>query len=252
MAKTALEKEIEKQRKSDEKAVREQRNRQIAENIVRSQTTIYGVQIMDDDAEKLLDAILSQYDGNENNHVGFKTDGLPRALTESIAVQYEKLKMYGVIASVIPYGSGAIITLSDMAKNYKSRKADALREEQEDRERQKKLETDYLKIQSMSVEQLREIYLQAVVANDKLQKSIDVQESQLQVLKDLFSSGEESVAIQEEIMRLLIKQEENDHPIRDYLAEKGGDIGVAALTAAGPIVWSGIKTWLASKGIIIP
>lgn len=249
MAKSALEKEFEKQRKSDEKVAREQRNRQIAENIIHSQPILYGVQIMDDDAEKLLDAILSQYDGNENNHVGFKIDGLPRALTESIAVQYEKLKMYGVIASVIPYGSGAIITLSDVAKTYKTRKEEALRKEREDKDRREKLETDYLKIQSMSVEQLREIYLQAVVANDKLQKSIDVQESQLQVLKDLFSSGEESVAIQEEIMRLLIKQEENDHPIRDYLADKGGDIGVAALTAAGPIVWAGIKTWLASKGI---
>lgn len=252
MAKSAIGKEIEKQRRENAKAEREARNRQIAESIIAGQRDVFGVRIIDDDSEALLDAILSQYDGNENNHVGFRGDDLPRSLHDSIAIQYEKLKMYGLISSCIPYGNGAIITLSDTAKTYKVRKEEALRKQREEREQRQKLETDYLKIQSMSVEQLRDIYLQSVVVNQTLQQSLDLQEKQLQVLKNLFASGEDGVAVQKEIMQMLIDQENGKHPIREYLADKGGDLGVAAITAATPLVWSGIKAWLATQGIIIP
>lgn len=252
MAKSAIEKALEKQNKANAKAEREAKNRQIAESIITGQPTLFGVRILDSDSETLLNAILSQYDGNDNNHVGFRGDDLPRSLHDSIAIQYEKLKMYGLISSCIPYGNGAIITISDTAKTYKDRKEEALRKHEEEQERRQKLETDYLKIQNMSADQLREIYLQAVVVNQTLQQSIDLQEKQLQVLKDLFASGEDGVAVQKEIMQMLIDQEKDRHPVREYLADKGGDLGVAAITAATPLVWSGIKAWLATKGIIIP
>lgn len=242
MAKSALEKAIEKQNKANEKAEREARNRQIAASIIEGQPVLYGVRILDSDSEALLDAILSQYDGNENNHVGFRGDNLTRSLHDSIVIQYEKLKMYGVI----------IFLYSITAKTYKDWKEEAVRKQKEEQERRQKLETDYLKIQGMPAEQLREIYLQAVVANQTLQQSLDLQEQQLQVLKDLFASGEDGVAVQKEIMQMLIDQENDKHPIREYLADKGGDLGVAAITAATPLVWSGIKAWLATQGIIIP
>ena len=251
MAKSAIEKALEKQNKANAKAEREAKNRQIAESIIAGQPTLFGVRILDSDSETLLNAILSQYDGNDNNHVGFRGDDLPRSLHDSIAIQYEKLKMYGLISSCIPYGNGAIITISDTAKTYKDRKEEALRKHEEEQERRQKLETDYLKIQNMSADQLREIYLQAVVVNQTLQQSIDLQEKQLQVLKDLFASGEDGVAVQKEIMQMLIDQEKDRHPVREYLADKGGDLGVAAITAATPLIWSGIKAWLATKGIII-
>ena len=252
MAKSALEKAIDKQNKANAKAEREAKNRQIAESIIAGQPILFGVRILDPDSEALLDAILSQYDGNDNNHVGFRGDDLPRSLYDSIAIQYEKLKMCGLISSCIPYGNGAIITISDTAKTYKDRKEEALRKQKEEHERRQNLEMDYLKIQSMSADQLREIYLQAVAANHTLQHSLDLQEKQLQVLKDLFTSGEDGVAVQKEIIQMLIDQENDKHPIRDYLVDKGGDLGVAAITAATPLVWSGIKSWLASKGIMIP
>lgn len=252
MAKSAIEKALEKQNKANAKAEREAKNRQIAESIIAGQPTLFGVRILDSDSETLLNAILSQYDGNDNNHVGFRGDDLPRSLHDSIAIQYEKLKMYGLISSCIPYGNGAIITISDTAKTYKDRKEEALRKHEEEQERRQKLETDYLKIQNMSADQLREIYLQAVVVNQTLQQSIDLQEKQLHVLKDLFASGEDGVTVQKEIMQMLIDQENDKHPIREYLADKGGDLGVAAITAATPLVWSGIKAWLATKGIILP
>lgn len=158
MAKSAIEKALEKQNKNNEKAEREARNRQIAASIIEGQPVLYGVRILDPDSEKMLDAILSQYDGNENNHVGFRGDNLPRSLYDSIAIQYEKLKMYGLISFCIPYGNGAIITISDTAKTYKNQKEKAVSKQKEEQERRQKLETDYLKIQGMSVEQLREIY----------------------------------------------------------------------------------------------
>jgi len=252
MAKSAIEKALEKQNKANAKAEREAKNRQIAESIIAGQPTLFGVRILDSDSETLLNAILSQYDGNDNNHVGFRGDDLPRSLHDSIAIQYEKLKLYGLISSCIPYGNGAIITISDTAKTYKDRKEEALRKHEEEQERRQKLEMDYLKIQNMSADQLREIYLQAVVVNQTLQQSIDLQEKQLQVLKDLFASGEDGVAVQKEIMQMLLDQEKDKHPVREYLADKGGDLGIAAITAATPLVWSGIKAWLATKGIIIP
>lgn len=42
---------------------------------------------MDADSETMLQAILGQYDGNDNNHVGFCSEGLHRSLAESIALQ---------------------------------------------------------------------------------------------------------------------------------------------------------------------
>lgn len=252
MAKSALEKALDKQNKANVKAEREAKVRQIAASIIDGQPVVFGVRIIDPDSEALLEAILSQYDGNENNHVNFRGDGLSRSLHESIAVQYEKLKMYGILSSVIPYGNGAIITLSDTAKTYQARKEEALRKQQEEQERQQKLETDFLKIQSMSADQLREIYLQAVLANQKLQQSLDVQDKQLQVLKNLFASGEDGVAVQKEIMQMLIAQENDKHPVGDLLKDKGADLGVAAITAATPFVWTAIKNWLVTQGIIIP
>lgn len=77
---------------------------------------------------------------------------------------------------------------------------------------------------------------------------------QLQVLKDLFTSGEDGVAVQKEIMQMLIDQENDKQSTREYLADcdRGRNLGVAVITAATPKVWSGIKAWLATKGIIIP
>lgn len=87
---------------------------------------------------------------------------------------------------------------------------------------------------------------------DYQKEQIEVLSQQLQVLKDLFTSGEDGVAVQKEIMQMIIDQENDKHPIRDYLKDKGGDLGVAAITAATPMVWSGIKAWLATQGIVLP
>ena len=47
---------------------------------------------------------------------------------------------------------------------------------------------------------------------------------------------------------MLIEQENDKPPIRESLADKEGDFGVAAITVATPLVWFGIKAWLATRG----
>lgn len=132
MAKSALEKTIEKQTKATEKAAREARLRERATAIVSAQPIISGFQIMDKDAEDTLKTILEAYDGNENNYVNFDNQSLPRALQESAGLQYEKLQMYGVLTSVTQYLSGSMITLSDRAKTYFKDKEEALEKEKQE------------------------------------------------------------------------------------------------------------------------
>lgn len=80
---------------------------------------------MDRESEQLLEEILHQYDGNENNYVNFETDPLPRSLQDSISVGYEKLQMYGVLASANTYITGAMLTLSESGKSYFNDKKNA-------------------------------------------------------------------------------------------------------------------------------
>lgn len=139
MAKTYMEKAIEKQTKAAEKAAREARLREHASMIVSSQPIVSGFQIMDKDSEDTLQAILQQYDGNDRNYVNFNEDALTRPLRDSAGLQFEKLQMYGVVVSIIQYLSGSMITLSDKAKTYFSDKDDALKRDKEEKAEKKRI-----------------------------------------------------------------------------------------------------------------
>lgn len=117
-AKSAEQKIIEKQMKAQEKAAREAKLRERASGLVGAAHMVEGFRVMDPESEALLDEILKQYDGNERNYVSITRDLLPRSLQESCQVLYETLVMYGMVSSVLPYGNGAMITLSDSGKSY--------------------------------------------------------------------------------------------------------------------------------------
>ena len=139
MPKSDIQKAMEQQKKQD----RENRNRMYASSVVDAQPVVSGFRLMDSEAEKLLAEILNQYNGNENNHVGFRGENLPRSITENIGVQFEKLKLYGVLASVIPYGQGGgIMTISDTAKTYFSDKEAALKRAEEEKNKLNRLDED--------------------------------------------------------------------------------------------------------------
>ena len=116
--KSAEQKIIEKQMKAQDKTAREEKLRDRASGLVGAAHMVEGFRIMDSESEALLDEILKQYDGNERNYVCFERHLLPRNLQEACPVLYEALIMYGMLSSVIAYGKGAMITLSDSGKNY--------------------------------------------------------------------------------------------------------------------------------------
>ena len=140
MAKTAFEKAVEKQTKEAQKAAREAKIRERASAIVNAQPLVSGFQIMDQDAEVVLKAILDAYDGNENNYIGgFDRDLLPRYLQDSVGVEYEKLQMYGMLSSVLQYLSGANLTITERAKSYFDDKETALTRAEEDKKEQRRI-----------------------------------------------------------------------------------------------------------------
>lgn len=118
MAKTELQRILEKQQKEQQKYAREAQNRERAAAVVAGAKRLGTFRVMDKESEMLLKEILRQYDGNENNEVSFNVEGLPQYLQDSISVGYEKLQMYGVLAQAISYISGAILTLSESGKTY--------------------------------------------------------------------------------------------------------------------------------------
>lgn len=118
MAKSAIEKALEKQqreaKKLADKQLREQRkqaqkemNRQVASTIVNGQPIVGGMRIMDSSSEEILQCILSVYDGNKNREVQGNDTMIPAAYQSSLSLEFEKLKMYGVLTSSYIYISAA-------------------------------------------------------------------------------------------------------------------------------------------------
>jgi exonuclease VII large subunit len=83
-------------------------------------------------------------------------------------------------------------------------------------------------------------------------QQIELNEQQLIVLKNIFASGEDGVAVEKEIMKLIQEQIDSSHPLWDYVKDKGGDIAVAGVTAGAPVLYGSIKMYLSSKGILLP
>lgn len=97
------------------------------------------------------------------------------------------------------------------------------------------------------------IQLQKVVENqnsyiDILKKQLEMQEKQLLILKNIFVSGEHGVAVEKEILELIQKQIDSNHPLWEYVKDKGGDVAVAGI----PVIYNAIKMYLVSKGIQLP
>ena len=84
------------------------------------------------------------------------------------------------------------------------------------------------------------------------QQHLELDEQQLTILKNIFASGEDGVAVEKEIMELIQEQIDSSHPLWDYVKDKGGDIAVAGVTAGVPVIYAAIKQYLASKGILLP
>ena len=114
MPKSAIEKAIEKQMKQDKQlaakrkreedkrareAARKVAIREQAMTIVNGQPIISGLRIMDDASEEVFKIILSAYEPNDERFVSGNYEIIPVAYHDSLSVEFEKLRLYGVISS---------------------------------------------------------------------------------------------------------------------------------------------------------
>lgn len=101
------------------------------------------------------------------------------------------------------------------------------------------------------------IELQTVISNqnkyiNQLNQQLSTQQQQLEILKNLFASEENGIAVEREILELIRKEIDSKDPLWEFVKDKGGDIAVAGITSGAPIIFTALRNFLASKGIILP
>ena len=143
MAKSALEKQIERQMKQekqladrkqleDDKRAKEQQRqaqktaiREQAASIVNGQPLIEGFRIMDATAEEMLKCLLNSKGRNEA-HVNYTREDFPPYVRFSVSVELEKLIQYGMIGSPTKWDNGGMLDLMPPALSYFENKEKAL------------------------------------------------------------------------------------------------------------------------------
>lgn len=99
MAKSSLEKTLEKQHREEKRMAEKRARREKAIAIVTGQPIIGEMRIMDQTAEEILRVILSVYDGNERQYVHGSDEDFPPAYRSSLQLEFEKLSAYGMITN---------------------------------------------------------------------------------------------------------------------------------------------------------
>lgn len=152
MAKSALEKAIEKQMKQtkqlDAKRKREEDKRareeaaearkvalrERATIIVNGQPMVGGMRIMDEAAEEIFKILLSVYKPNDERSVRGSFDIIPAAYHTSLSLEFEKLSLYGVISSPCVWIGGMWeATITPQGNSYFTNKEQALKKDAEEK-----------------------------------------------------------------------------------------------------------------------
>lgn len=84
------------------------------------------------------------------------------------------------------------------------------------------------------------------------QAELETQSEQLDILKNIFASGEDGVQVEKEIMLLIQRQIDENHPLWDYVKDKGGDLAVTGVTVGIPVLYNAFKAFMLSKGVTLP
>lgn len=154
MAKSPLEKQIERQmqqekqlaerkRRDDEKRARDQvkadRKTAIttqASSVVNGQPLIEGFRIMDQTAEEMLSCLLKSERQN-GTRVSFSLDIFPPYVHMSIGMELEKLVQYGMIGGLMVFMGGGMLDLLPPALTYFANKEEALQRQKKHEEESK-------------------------------------------------------------------------------------------------------------------
>ena len=152
----------------------------------------------------------------------------------------------------------AVMAASQRQQHYSEVRSilDVLDEKREIDKKQLKATEDTAKNTAMTNEQLAMTNERLEMVVDNQGKYINILEDQLRIsqlklqkLSDLFSSLEDGVAVEKEIMGQIQSQIDENHPLWDYVKDKGGDI---AVTIATPILVNAFKAFLIANGILVP
>lgn len=96
-------------------------------------------------------------------------------------------------------------------------------------------------------------YIDVLKTQLSIQKQqLEFDEQQLTILNSIFASEEDSVIVEKEIMKHIKEQIDSTHPLWDYVKDKSGDVAVAGVIVGAPVLYSAIKAYLASKGVLLP
>ena len=137
MAKSPIEKALEKQQKDAKKLAEQEARRQRANAIVIGQPFIGGMRMMDAAAEEILQIILSTYDGNPERNIRGNYDIIPDAYKRSLPLEFEKLSMYGMVSNPYTWIGGIWeATLTPQGITYFEDKKRAMEKEKSERDSQ--------------------------------------------------------------------------------------------------------------------
>lgn len=126
MAKTQLEKQLEKQAKETKRLAEKEALRKRASSVVNGQPIKNGLRIMDKSSEEALTVLLDIYNKDNSYIVRFNYEMFPEYLQGSLNLHFEKLLQYGMISEVHLWitGSGEV-TLLPNAISYFEEKENA-------------------------------------------------------------------------------------------------------------------------------
>ena len=128
MAKTAIEKQIEKQTKENKKLAQQEAQRLRAASIVSGQPLIGGMRIIDATAEIVLKCLIDSCKNRETGLVNFDLDIFPRNVQNSLSLEIEKLLQYGMVSGQILWMTGGRLYLLSQAFSYFDDKEKSLNE----------------------------------------------------------------------------------------------------------------------------
>ncbi len=130
MAKTPIEKQLDKMQRDAKKRAEEERRRAVkqalreqASSIVIGQPIINDLRIMDETAEVLLTYLLELREEIDNDNINFIYDKLPTCIQSNIGLEFEKLTQYGMTSPAQLSLFSGVATLLPPAKSYFNRKS---------------------------------------------------------------------------------------------------------------------------------
>lgn len=127
MAKSEFEKALEKQTKEQKKQLDQKLRVETASSVVNGQPFVGGMRIMDEASEEIFQIILSEYNGNDDRTVSGNYDLLPSPYYDTMRIEFEKLKQYGVITRFFVYISASWeVILTPQGIHYFENKKEAL------------------------------------------------------------------------------------------------------------------------------